>query len=87
MKWIHTCFDSLIHTLQSLGMNKQVDSAQIQLSHWLRENPRLESTVTIATLHEEPQSFERFMGDFNIWESKIKKALIFEKVKKETEEN
>lgn len=68
-------------------MNKQVDSAQIQLSHWLRENSRLESTVTIATLHEEPQSYEQFMGDFNIWESKIKKVLNFEKEKKESEEN
>jgi hypothetical protein len=67
-------------------MNKQVDSAQIQLSHWLRENPKLDGTVTIATLHEEPQSFEQFMEDFNIWEKKMKKALNFAKELKETED-
>ncbi|XP_053395005.1 amyloid protein-binding protein 2-like isoform X3 [Mercenaria mercenaria] len=86
MKWIHTCFENLIHTLQSLNMNKQVDSAQIQLSHWLRENPKLDSTVTIATLHEEPQGFEQFMTDFNIWDKKMKKALNFAKELKETED-
>lgn len=86
MKWIHTCFENLIHTLQSLSMNKQVDSTQIQLSHWLRENPKLESTVTIATLHEEPPSFEQFIADFNIWGQKVKKVINFEKEKKESEE-
>lgn len=87
MKWIHTCFDTLIHTLQSLDMNKQVDNAQIQLSHWLRENPKLESTVTIPMLNEEPQSIEQFMTDFNIWENKAKKAIIFAKEMENQQEN
>lgn len=79
MKWVHSCFDNLIHTLQSLNMNKQVDAAQIQLSHWLKDNPKLETIIILGVLHEEPGSFEQFMGDFNVWEKRTKKVLIFAK--------
>ncbi|XP_052277538.1 uncharacterized protein LOC127876389 isoform X2 [Dreissena polymorpha] len=79
MKWVHTCFENLIHTLQSLNINKQVDATQIQLSHWLRDNPRLETVVSMTTLHEAPCSLEVFMGEFNSWEKRTKKALNFVK--------
>lgn len=79
MRWIHTCFDNLIHTLQSLNMNKQVDSVQIQLSHWLRENPKLDTTVTLTMLNEKARPFDQFMSDFSVWEKKAKKVLNFAK--------
>lgn len=85
MKWVHTCFDNLIHTLQSLNMNKQVDTAQIQLSHWLRENPKPESVITLEVLSKEPLSLEQFMSEFNLWEKKMKKALSFIKDSKTVE--
>ena len=85
MKWIHTCFDNLIHTLQSLNMNKQVDAAQIQLSHWLRDNSKLETILTLAVLHEDPGSYEQFEGDFNVWEKRTKKVLNFAKELKDKE--
>ncbi|XP_052776013.1 uncharacterized protein LOC128213938 isoform X2 [Mya arenaria] len=77
MKWVHTCFENLIHTLQSLNMNKQVDAVQIQLSHWLRENPKLETSITMATLDEEPISLQEFVGDLNVWEKQTKKVIEF----------
>lgn len=86
MKWIHTCFDNLIHTLQSLNMNKQVDASQIQLSHWLKDNPKLETVITLGVLHEEPGSFEQFIGEFNVWEKRTKKVLNFAKEMMEKEE-
>lgn len=85
MKWVHTCFENLIHTLQSLNMNKQVDAVQIQLSHWLRDNPKLATVITLSTLHDEPESFEQFVSDFNVWEKRTKKVLNFAKELKEKE--
>lgn len=79
MKWVHTCFENLIHTLQSLNMNKQVDAVQIQLSHWLRDNPKLDTVIILSVLHEEPVPFDQFMADFNVWEKRTKKVLNFAK--------
>ena len=67
-------------------MNKQADHVQIQLSHWLKDNPRLDSAVTMATLHEEPPVFKKFMEDFNIWEKKTQKVIEFAREQKERDE-
>ena len=86
MKWIHSCFEALIQTLQSLNMNKQADSVQIQLSHWLKDNPKFDTVVTMETLHGEPPVFKKFMEDFNIWEKKTQKVIEFAREQKEKEE-
>ena len=86
MKWVHSSFDNLISTLQSLNMNKQVDAAQIQLSHWLRDNPKLDTPLSLAILDEEAQSFSDFMGDFNVWEKKAKKLINFAREEKREKE-
>ena len=76
MKWIHACYENLISTLQSLTMNKQADAVQIQLSHWLKDNPKFDTVITMATLNEEPTQFKDFLAGFDLWESRIKKAVL-----------
>ena len=87
MKWVHSSFDTLIQTLQSLNMNKQADKAQIQLSHWLKDNPKFDTVVTMATLQDEPQDFKTFMEEFNIWEKRTQNLFEFAKQQKEKKEN
>ena len=87
MKWVQSSFETLIQTLQSLNMNKQADKAQIQLSHWLKDNPKFDSVVTMETLQEEPAEFKTFMEEFNIWEKRTQNLFEFAKQQKEKKEN
>ncbi|KAL3868968.1 hypothetical protein ACJMK2_041713 [Sinanodonta woodiana] len=75
MKWVHACFEHLINTLQALNRNKEADEIQIKLSQWIRDNPPMESGITIEILHDKPKPFSAFMQDFNIWEKRSKKVL------------
>lgn len=75
LKWVHVVYDTLIATLQSLNRNKESDHYQIQLSKWLRDNPKHDTVVTLQQLQEDPPTIDNFKDEFNVWEKKGKAIL------------
>lgn len=75
LKWVHVVYDTLIVTLQSLNRNKESDHYQIQLSKWLRDNPKHDTVVTLQQLQEDPPTIDNFKDEFNVWEKKGKAIL------------
>lgn len=75
LKWVHVVYDTLIATLQSLNRNKESDHYQIQLSKWLRDNPKHDTVVRLQQLQEDPPTIDNFKDEFNVWEKKGKAIL------------
>lgn len=75
LKWVHVVYDTLIATLQSLNRNKESDHYQIQLSKWLRDNPKHDTMVTLQQLQQDPPTIDNFKDEFNVWEKKGKAIL------------
>lgn len=75
LKWVHVVYDTLIATLQSLNRNKESDHYQIQLSKWLRDNPKHDTVVMLQQLQEDPPTIDNFKDEFNVWEKKGKAIL------------
>lgn len=75
LKWVHVCYEHLISTLQSLNRNKEADEVQIQLSQWLRDNKVNDHVITSEELHTVPESFSKFMDEFDVWDKTAKKIL------------
>ncbi|KAJ8305717.1 hypothetical protein KUTeg_016262 [Tegillarca granosa] len=75
LKWVHVCYEHLISTLQSLNRNKEADEVQIQLSQWLRDNKVNDHVITLEELHTAPESYSKFMDEFDAWDKAAKKIL------------
>lgn len=61
--------------MQSLNRNKESDHYQIQLSKWLRDNPKHDTVVTLQQLQQDPPTIDNFKDEFNVWEKKGKAIL------------
>ncbi|KAK7508434.1 hypothetical protein BaRGS_00000673 [Batillaria attramentaria] len=77
LKWVHVCFETLLSLLQSpdasYSSSEEADRLQVQLSVWLKDNPKDDSAVDTAQLTETPPPFQDFIDKFDAWGSAMTK--------------
>lgn len=77
LKWVHVCFETLLSLLQSPGatntQTEEADRLQVQLSVWLKDNPKDESPLDTTLLTKDPPPFQDFTEHFDTWGTAVTK--------------
>ncbi|XP_076463205.1 uncharacterized protein LOC143295408 isoform X2 [Babylonia areolata] len=78
LKWVHVCFQTLINLLQTEGASfsnsGDADRLQVQLSVWLKDNPKDNTPLDTKQLTKSPPLFKDFMDKFDSWGSAVQKV-------------